>query len=325
MKITKNMWHEELRPLYGPLNFVRGLMTRRWTQTALDFLIRRYFIGKAIEGVTTSVFSVASRDDGHAFRVLVHRPDECPADRKLPLMLYIHGGGYITGLPEMFNTPIKRFIDKRPCVVVTPDYRKAYSKPYPAALNDCYDSLLWAIENAASLGADAEKIIVAGPSAGGGLTAALTLKARDMGEFEIAFQMPIYPMIDDRQPDDPDREMHGPGWDSQLNRIGWNAYLADLHEAGEDIPAYAAPMRNDDYTGFPPTITLVGTLEPFYWETIRYVEDLREAGVEVAFKEFKDCFHGFEFAASETQIGQAGLNFTYSTYSEYYDRFVGKS
>lgn len=289
----------------------------------MDFLTRRFLVGKSIEGIESSQTQVQSRDDGYRIRVKVHRPIGHPTSQKLPLMLYIHGGGYITGLPEMFNDSIKRFIDTRACVIVSPDYRKAYTKPYPSALNDCYDTMLWAIENADSLGIDTSKIMVAGHSAGGGLTAAFTLRARDAGDFKIAFQMPIYPMIDDQQPYDSEREMHGPGWDSALNRIGWEAYLADVVKSGDEIPAYAAPMRNKDYSDFPPTITFVGTLEPFYWETVRYVDELRQAGVEVVFKEFDKCFHGFEFAAGETPIGQEGLDFTYSNYAAFYDRYVG--
>ncbi|MEL7199830.1 MAG: alpha/beta hydrolase [Pseudomonadota bacterium] len=322
MKITKDMWDEELRPLYGSLSFVRQLVKRRWTLSIIDFLTRRFLIGKPIEGVLTSEHKVSSRDDGHKIRVNVHRPDGSSPGETLPLMLYIHGGGYITGIPEIFNESIKCFIDTRPCVVVAPDYRKAYTKPYPTALNDCYDTLHWAIENANQIGVDPTKIMVVGTSAGGGLTAALSLKARDAGEYKIAFQMPIYPMIDDQQPDDPERHMHSPGWDSELNRIGWSAYLADLHRTGEDIPPDAAPMRCSDYAGLPPTITLVGTLEPFYWETVRYVDQLSKAGVAVAFREFDKCFHGFDFAAGETKIGKEALDFTYSNYADYYDRYV---
>lgn len=188
------------------------------------------------------------------------------------------------GIPEIANAAVKRFVETRPCVVLAPDYRKAFDHPYPAGLNDCYDTLLWARANAEALGVDPDKIIVAGHSGGGGLTAAVTLKARDAGDFKIAFQMPIYPMIDDQQPNDPERAIDSPSWNTEMNSIGWGAYLADLHAAGDKIPSYAAPIRNKDYAGFPPTITFVGTLEPFHKETAQYVEGLRSAGIEVAYR-----------------------------------------
>ena len=323
MKVTKNMLHEDLQSMYWPLTMLPPLLKRRWTLSIMTNLMKQFLIGKPIEGLESSEFKVSSRTDSYNTRVIVHRPAGHPLNHKLPLMFYVHGGGYITGIPENANASIKRFIETRACVVVAPDYRKAYTKPYPAGLDDCYDTLLWAIENADNLGIDPGKIIVAGHSAGGGLTAALTLKARDTGDFDIAFQMPFYPMIDDLQPEDPERELDSPGWNTVLNRIGWGAYLADLLETGEEIPPYAAPMRNKDYAGFPPTMTLIGTLDPFYWETVQYIENLKSAGVETAFKEFSNCFHGFENIAGETPIGKEALDFTYSTYADFFDRFVG--
>jgi acetyl esterase/lipase len=237
-------------------------------------------------------------------------------------MLYIHGGGYISGIPEMFTEAIKRFIEKRPCVVLAPDYRKAYTAPFPAGFNDCYETLLWARDNADRLRIRGENFIVAGHSAGGGLTAAVTLKARDTGEADIAFQMPIYPMIDDRQPSDPGRYIQSPVWDTENNRIGWTAYLAGLKKQRQDIPAYAAPARSTDYRNLPPTITFVGTLEPFMQETRDYVEGLRSAGIEVAFKLFEGCFHGFEGLVPKAAVSQEANQFSLESYADFYDKYI---
>lgn len=324
MKVTKEMLHVDLRPKYAAFTTLPALLKRRWITDMFTALANRFMRGKPIEGIDCSEIHVPSNDDGYPIRVRVNRPLGSSTDKgeKLPLMLYIHGGGFIMGIPEIANAAVKRFIETRPCVVLAPDYRKALDHPYPTGLNDCYDTLLWARANADELGVDPDQIIVAGHSGGGGLTAAVTLKVRDAGDFDIAFKMPIYPMIDDQQPHDPEREIDSPSWNTEMNSIGWGAYLADLHAAGEEIPSYAAPIRNKDYAGFPPTITFVGTLEPFYWETVQYVKDLRAAGVEVAYKEYQNCFHGFETVAGDTSIGQDGLNFTFSSYADFYDRYV---
>mgnify|MGYP000573631132 CR=1 FL=1 len=108
------------------------------------------------------------------------------------------GGGYVHGVPEQFGAIIKDFIETEPCIIVAPDYRKAVESPYPAAFNDCYDTLLWMRDNAASIGGRTDGFIVSGHSAGGGLSAAVSLKATDTGDAKLAFQMPVYPMIDDR-------------------------------------------------------------------------------------------------------------------------------
>jgi acetyl esterase/lipase len=302
------------------LSLLTFLMKFRWLTRLMDKLSNRSARGKAVETLQCEEAYIPSSDGAAQIRVRIYRPREAAGE--LPLMLYIHGGGYIMGCPEMTNDFYERFIETRPCVIVAPDYRKAWTKPFPAGLDDCYDTLLWAIGNADDLGIRRRKVIVAGHSAGGGLTAAVTLKARDQGDVDIAFQMPFYPMIDDRQPSDPAREIHTPVWDTTMNRIGWGSYLADLQRQQAEIPAYAAPARNADYSGFPPTITFVGTLEPFFWETRAYVEALRAADVDVAYKEYEGCFHAFELFAGNKPVGRDGMDFTFERYAGFYDKYA---
>ena len=172
--------------------------------------------------------------------------------------------------------------------MVAPDYRKAYTAPFPAGFNDCYDTLVWAANHADSFGGRADAVIVAGHSAGGGDRSGN--ESTRLRRRQVAFQMPIYPMIDDLQPD-LDRQIDVCVWDTKTNRLAWSAYLANLHSRGDVIPAYAAPARCIDFSGLPPTITIVGSLEPFYEETKSYVAALR-AGVEVAFRSLKTASMG---------------------------------
>lgn len=214
----------------------------------------------------------------------------------------------------------KEFIKKRPCIIVAPDYRKSLTAPYPAAFNDCYDTLLWINENTDTLNAMKDKIVVAGHSAGGGLTAAVTLKARDTQDVNIAFQMPIYPMIDDRQSNESSKFI-SPVWDAKTNALGWDFYLKNLKAQNAEIPAYAAPSRNEDYSNFPPTITLVGDAEPFRDETIQYVEALKKFNIPVEFKLYERCFHGFDVLV-KSEISKDALNFTFDSYAQYYDKYI---
>ena len=283
MKVTRQMLNEGLRRRLNVLKMIAFIFRYKPLARLFNVLNSRS-IGKDVEGLKCEEVYMPSSDGSYSIRVRIYRPPIGAGE--LPAMLYLHGGGYLFGNPEFAGDFYLETINKRPCVIVAPDYRKAYTKPYPGALDDCYDTLLWLNENAASLGVAPDRIMVAGHSAGGGLTAAVTFKARDTGDVNIAFQMPIYPMIDDRQPDDPDRAIDTFGWDTEANRIAWNAYLADLKRQGAEIPAYAAPARNSDYRGFPPTITFVGSMEPFYWETVGYVKSLKEVGIDVAFEEY---------------------------------------
>lgn len=318
MQVTKDMLHPDLQSRYGSLSVMASLMKKGWFRRFSNWLTKTALHGKNIDGLDCEQRMIPSSDGRWQIRTRIYRPKG--ATEKLPALLYIHGGGYIIGSPEISHNVIERFIAKRPCVVIAPDYRKAHIEPFPAGFNDCYDTLLWAKANAETLGIKDEGFIVAGHSAGGGLTAAVTLKARDTGDVDLAFQMPIYPMIDDQQPSDPERDMKSPVWDTELNRIGWGAYLAGLQQRGEDIPAYAAPARNKDYSDFPPTISFVGTMEPFYPENVAYVNALKEAGVEVAFKTYEGCFHGFDLLGN-TGVSADALAFTFDRYAEFYDRY----
>ena len=130
-------------------------------------------------------------------------------------VLWIHGGGYIAGMKEMVHA--SRAVDlvkKFGAVVVSPGYRLAVQRPYPAAAEDCYSALIYMKNHARKLGIRRDQIMVGGESAGGGLCAAVCLMARDRASVNIAFQMPLYPMLDDRDTES-SRDNHGQVWNTQ--------------------------------------------------------------------------------------------------------------
>lgn len=142
-----------------------------------------------------------------------------------PGVLWIHGGGYISGMKEMVH--MSRAVDlvkKYGAVVISPGYRLAFLAPYPAAICDCYDALLYLKDHCNALGINRNQIMVGGESAGGGLCAALCMMARDKGEVHIAYQMPLYPMIDNWDTES-SRDNHGRVWNTWKNHFGWRLYL----------------------------------------------------------------------------------------------------
>jgi acetyl esterase/lipase len=264
------------------------MLTRKW---GIDLLntIMKLSKGKVIKELDCDERFIPSKNNGPDIRIRIFKPKNANTD--LPGMLYIHSGGYMFNIPESAIDTIKDFIETRPCVIVAPDYRKSIKDPYPAGFNDCYDTLLWMKENASLLGINSDKFIVAGHSAGGGLTAAVTLKARDTKDVNIAFQMPIYPMIDHRQNTQSAINMDSvPVWSGKTNKVAWRYYLKNINGP---IPTYASPAMSDDYKNLPPTITFVGDLEPFKDETINYVEALKNENIPVKFKLFIGAFNGF--------------------------------
>ena len=218
-----------------------------------------------------------------------------PAGQKglIPGILWIHGGGYMTGMAAMVYASCGRMLARKyGAVVVSPGYRLAWKKPYPAALEDCYTALEYMADHAEELGIRRDQLIVGGESAGGGLAAAVCLYARDQGRIPVAFQIPLYPMLDCF--DTPSsRDNHGHNWNTRRNHWGWKHYLGDMY-GSPSVPKYASPSRETDYTGLPPAYTYVLDGEPFLDETRAYIRSLQEAGVEAAVDVYHGDFHGFD-------------------------------
>ena len=221
---------------------------------------------------------------------LVVKPQK-PAP-EAPGVLWIHGGGYITGMKEMvYMGRAMDLVRKYGAVVVSPGYRLALQKPYPAALDDCYETLLYMKEHAAELGFRKDQIMVGGESAGGGLAAAVCIKARDNGKVNVAFQMPLYPMISNIDTES-SKDNHGKVWNTRRNHLGWKLYLRG--DANNPVSPYAAPAQETDYANLPPCYTFVGDGEPFYCETLEYVNQLRKAGVTAAVDVYHTNVHAFD-------------------------------
>jgi len=315
MKVTREMVDEDLRGRYAFGRIIASFVHTRWFSLLLFRLSASVLRGRNIRGLVCQQRYIPSTNGGAPIRVRIYRPTV--AARALPLMLYMHGGGYVHGVPEQFGSILRDLIDTEPCIIVAPDYRKAGEAPYPAAFNDCYDTLLWIRDNAASLGGRTDKFIVAGHSAGGGLAAAISLKATDTDDAKIAFQMPVYPMIDDRQTSASVVGNDAPVWDEKANRLAWARYLDGV----ETMTPYAAASRCTDYTRLPPTITFVGSLEPFRDETTIYVENLRRANIAVEFEMFDGAYHGFDMIVPDAPISRRAHRFLMENFKKFVQRY----
>ena len=224
-------------------------------------------------------------------RAILMRPEK--AEGPVPGMLWIHGGGYVTGIAAMaYYTMGHVLAEHFGCVLIAPEYRLAIRAPYPAALEDCYAALEYLYSHAEELGVDRNRIIVGGESAGGGLAAAVCIYARDKGEIPVSFQLPLYPMLDSNDTDS-SRHSHSHGWGTRRNHWGWHTYLREMYGTDE-VPPYASPSREVNYAGLPPCYTYVEDGEPFLDETVAYVKNLQDAGVEAHMDIFHGNIHGFD-------------------------------
>lgn len=163
------------------------------------------------------------RKDGKIIPALVLLPKV--RRRNAPGILWVHGGGYIAGMKEMVHmSRVVDLVKKYGAVVVSPGYRIALTAPYPVAVNDCYDTLLYLKKHANVFGINPNQIMVGGESAGGGLCAALCMMARDKGKVHIAYQMPLYPMLDNLDTES-SADNHGRIWNTRRNHLAWKLYL----------------------------------------------------------------------------------------------------
>ena len=253
-----------------------------------------------ITGITTADRQVPG-PDGEVF-VRIYQPTERPDT--LPALLWIHGGGYVLGSVERDDLLATHLAKVAQCVVVSVEYRLAPEHPFPAPVEDCYAALKWLATHTGELGVEQSRLAIGGASAGGGLAAGLALLTRDRAEVELAFQLLIYPMIDDRNVSPagetlPDTFV----WTRENNRMGWHAYLG-REPGGEDVSAYAAASRATDLTGLAPTYIPVGDLDLFLDENIDYAQRLLAAGVPTELHVYPGGYHGFNSFAPGAEIAR---------------------
>lgn len=237
---------------------------------------------------------------GDAYVRLHHPPD--PGSGPHPAVLWVHGGGFVIGTPAQDDGTCRRLARDLGAVVAAVGYRLAPEHPFPAPLEDCHDALVWL---AGRDDVDADRVAIAGASAGGGLAAGLALFARDRAEVSPVAQVLVYPMLDDRTVlrrdlDDLDVRL----WDNRANRFGWRSYTGQT-PGSPHVSGLAAPARHEDLTGLPPAWIGVGTLDLFHDEDVAYAERLRAAGVEADLHVVDGAFHGFDALRPQASISEA--------------------
>lgn len=246
--------------------------------------------------------SVPGPDGAPEVSLLICRPTA--ATGPTPLVYHVHGGGMIIGDNRTGVLEALDWAQDLGLTVVSVEYRLAPETPHPGPVEDCYAGLVWAVEHAEELGVDPARVVVAGASAGGGLSAALALLARDRRGPALLGQLLIYPMIDDRNDSPSAVQMADTGtWGRTANTTGWSSLLGDA-AGGADVSPYAAPARATDLSGLPPAFVDVASAENFRDEDVAYAVRLWQAGVQAELHVWPGGFHGFDAFAPEAQISQ---------------------
>jgi acetyl esterase len=226
------------------------------------------------------------RPDGEVpVRVLV--PIETPRG----VIIYYHGGGWVIGAIDEFDTLGRKLAERTSCAVVLVDYRLAPEHRYPTAVDDCYAALEWVAEHMTDIAGREVPLIVAGDSAGGNLSAVMALRARDRNGPKIDLQVLIYPVTD--------ADFERPSYNDPENALlltkeamiwFWDHYLPDESRRSEPD---ASPLHAADLSGLPPAVVLTAEHDVLRDEGEAYADRLEEAGVPVSRERIKGQMHGF--------------------------------
>ena len=294
MDLTKRIDPEllpsiEMIPADGSLNFddlpaAREMSSKMFSEMAAQM--------PPVEGVDSRDLAIPGPAGAPDITARLYAPKGLSGSK--PGMLWIHGGGYILGDLDVDDYNLRQMCVNTGCVILSTNYRLAPEDPFPAPVEDCYASLKWMVENCESLGIDKSRIAIGGGSAGGGLAAGLVIMTRDRGEIEVAFQLLIYPMIDDRNITPSSHTITDQRtWDRDKNIFAWKAYLGESTE-GDNVSPYAAAARAEDLSGLPPAYIAVGELDLFLDEDIEYAQRLLQAGVSTELHVYPGATHGFD-------------------------------
>jgi acetyl esterase len=240
------------------------------------------------------VASVVNRDmqgSGGSMGLRIYTP---LGEGPFPLMVFFHGSGFVVCDLDTHDGMCRNLCAGTGCVVVSVDYRLAPEAKFPAAPDDCLAATRWAVANAAALGADPGRVLVAGDSAGGNLAAVTALRLRDEGGPRLLGQVLLYPVTDYYDPGTPSMVENAEGYG--LTRQGmiwfWDHYLADPSDAANP---HASPLRATDLRDLPPALVVTAQYDPLRDEAEYYAERLRQAGVPTQMKRWDGMNHGFLF------------------------------
>jgi acetyl esterase len=209
-----------------------------------------------------------------------------------PVLLFIHGGGWVLFRPKHYDAICTHLSAGASCMVVSVDYRLSPETHYPGALEDCMEALSWLTKNSQGLQADASRIIVCGDSAGGTLAAALALKNRDLKGPGLLAQALIYPAVAWYEPPTPSFKKFAGGYSLTADALYWlwDAYLGSKTKPSDP---YAVPMEAVNLKDLPEALVLVSGYDPLRDEGIAYAGKLDAAGVKTTVIQYGDMIHGF--------------------------------
>ena len=230
--------------------------------------------------------------DGDAGRLPTRIYHPAPGEVR-PLVVYLHGGGFVAGGVAPADRPCRALAAASGWAVASVEYRLAPENPHPAPARDCLAATRWLVAHAAELGVDGARFVLLGDSAGGALAAATAIALRNEGGPRALAQLLVYPTLTPTGTADfPSLEENGEGYSMTRGGLTWFwDHLLSGPGAGEQPPA--APLDVDDVSDLPPATVVVAGFDPLRDEGLAYVERLAAAGVPARAHLVEGVIHGF--------------------------------
>jgi acetyl esterase len=239
--------------------------------------------------------------DANGVPVRVYRPS---AEDGLPVVVYFHGGGWVIGSVDVYDSVTRGLANAANATVVSVDYRLAPEHPYPAPLDDCWTALQWVAENTTQFEADPNRVAIAGDSAGGNLAATCALMARD-AHLDLALQALVYP-VTDAGLIHPSHTENAEGYLLEEKQMEW--FVECYTRGGADIDDWhISPLRADDVSGVAPALVITAEYDVLRDEGEAYADRLADAGVPVEHKRYDGMIHAFFALPTVLDDGKAAM------------------
>jgi acetyl esterase len=259
----------------------------RLMRLMFDIVVPLMWLGRRPS--VASVRRTAIAGPGGPLRLRIYTP---PGTGPFPVMLYVHGGGWVIGSLAAYDGVARNLCRDNGCVVVAVDYRLAPEHRFPAASDDCLAALAWVHANCAALDGDTTRVVLAGDSAGGNLATVTAARARDDAALPVAGQLLIYPVTGYHTPPTPSYAEPDKGRMLSAAQMAWffEQYLESPAAAGDPC---ACPLARADLAGLPPALVITAGHDPLRDEGRQYAQALAAAGVAVTASHHAEQQHGF--------------------------------
>ncbi len=283
----------KIRALLWYLNRQKGMQIyempaaqARQSSTEVANRAERFLDGPAIPLYRVFDQDITGRNG--AIPIRVYQPNE---NENLAVMMFFHGGGFVLRDIESHDKVCRRLARDNKMIVISVGYRLAPENKFPAGLHDAYDATLWAVKNQAIHNGNPQKLLVAGDSAGANIATSVCLMARDLKEFDIKFQLLIYP-VTDATLSNPSIDELAEGHLLTKKMMVW--FCDQYKRNKEDLyNPLMSPLLAEDLSNLPPAFVLTAEYDPLKDDGRLYADRLKEAGNDVVFKEYGGMIHAF--------------------------------